>query len=220
MARKYIERHSVSEKNTNESKRTEIGQKLNIKDAADVHDRSITFTKDQRPLTPTEATQVMAKELVSTIQDTSQYIQDIKTHMDMQMSTINKIKTQKEEFDRELELLQFGNQQPKIKNSSVDEMKKIRDDLVARKKLEETNLARLSNHVMVTKRQVDQYQNLIDEVDGKLKESISQTPKLVDADKQLIAKILSSTLGKKCDDVELTRTINRLAASLEEPVNP
>ena len=216
MARRYIGRHSAPEKSTDESKRAGIGAKIDIKDAIDVQDRSITFTKDQRPLTPTEATQVMAKELVTTIQDTSQYIQDIKTHMDMQMSTINKIKTQKEEFDRELELLRFGSQQPKTKNSSVDEMRKIRDDLVARKKLEEANLARLSNNVMGTKRQVDQYQNLIDEVDGKLKENASQTPKLVDADKQLIAKVLSSTLGKKYDDVELARTINQLVASLEE----
>lgn len=212
MARRYIGRYSASD--TDKSKQAELGAKIDIKDTLDVHDRSIAFTKDQMPLTPTEATQVMAKELVDTIQDTSQYIQDVKTHMDMQMSTINKIKTDKEEFDREIDLLRFGNQ-PKIKNSSVDEMRKIRDDLVARKKLEETNLARLSNHVMITKSQVDQYQNLIDEVDGKLKESISQTPKLVDADKQLIAKILSSTLGKKYDDVELARTINQFVSSLE-----
>ena len=216
MARKYIERHSVSENSTDESRRAEIGAKIDIKDAIDVHDRSIIFTKDQRPLTPTEATQVMAKELVTTTQDTSKYFQDVKTHMAKQMSTINKIKTQEEEFDRELELLRFGNQQPMTKNSSADEMKKIRDDLVARKKLEETNLTRLSNHVMITKKQIDQYQNLIDEVDGKLKENTSQTPKFTDADKQLIAKVLSSTLGKKYDDVELARTINQFAASLEE----
>jgi chromosome segregation ATPase len=219
VARRYIGRYRASE-GTDESKRAELGAKIDIKDAIDVHDRSISFTKEQMPLTPTEATQVMAKELVDTIQDTSHYIHDVKTHMDMQMSTINKIKTQKEEFDREIDLLRFGNQQLKTKNSSIDEMKKIRDDLVARKKLEETNLARLSNHVMATKSQVDQYQNLIDEVDSKLKENTSQTPKLTDADKQRIAKILSSTMGKKYDDVELARTINQFAASLEESVNP
>jgi exonuclease VII large subunit len=208
VARRYIGRYSTSD--TDKRART----KIDTKDATDLHERSIEFTKDQRPLTPTEATQVMAKELVDTIQDTSQYIQDVKTHMDMQMSTINKIKTQKEEFDREIEILQVGSQ-PMSKNSSIDEMKKIRNDLVTRKKLEETNLARLSNHVMSAKSQVDQYQNLIDEIDGKLKENSLQTPKLVEADKQLIAKILSSTLSKKYDDVELARTINQFISSLE-----
>lgn len=211
MARRYIGRYNASD--MDKSKRDNVGAKID-KDATDVHERSIAFTKEQRPLTPTEATQVMAKELVDTIQDTSQYIQDVKTHMDVQMSTINKIKTEKEEFDREIDLLRFGNQ-PMRKDSSVDEMKKIRDDLVARKKLEETNLARLSNHVMATKNQVDQYQNLIDGIDDKLKENSSQTPKLVDADKQLITKILSSTLGKKYDDVELARTVNQFISSLE-----
>jgi hypothetical protein len=168
VARKYIERYSSLEDDNDESKRI-LGEKIGI-DASDVQDRSITFAKYERPLTPTEATQAMAKELTATIQDTGQFIHDVKTHIGRQMSTINKIKAQKEEFDRELELLQFGNQQPK-KNSSIDEMKKIRDELAEKKKLEETNLARLSNHVIVTKRQVDQYQILIDEVDGKLKKA-------------------------------------------------
>ncbi len=155
----------------------------------------------------------MAKELTSTVQDTGQYIEDVKTHMGKQMSAINKIKAQKEEFDRELELLQFGNQQPKA-DSPVDEMKKIRGELVEKKRAEESNLERLSNHIMITKKQVDQYQILIDEVDGKIKKAQPPQPKLTDTDKQLIAKILSST-GKQ-NDAEFSRTLQQLAASLAQ----
>ncbi len=216
MARKYIERNDNLQDSIDEPKRS-AGAKIDTQDATDVQDRSITFARYERPRTPTDATQAMAKELTSTIQDTGQYIEDVKTHIDKQMSTINKIKAQKEEFDRELELLQFGSQQPEA-NSSVDEMKKIRGELVEKKRLEETNLVRLNNHIRVTKKQVDQYQILIDEVDGRLKKVQSQTPKLTDRDKQLIAKILSST-GKQ-DDVELSRTINQLAASLAQSVDP
>ncbi|MBI5146746.1 MAG: hypothetical protein HZA84_05950 [Thaumarchaeota archaeon] len=216
MARKYIERNDNLQDSADESKRS-AGAKIDVQDATDVQNRSITFARYERPRTPTEATQAMAKELTSTVQDTGQYIEDVKTHIDKQMSTINKIKAQKEEFDRELELLQFGSQQPKA-NSSVDEMKKIRGELVEKKRLEETNLVRLNNHIRVTKKQVDQYQVLIDEVDGKLKKAQLQIPKLTDIDKQLIAKILSST-GKQ-DDVELSRTINQLAASLSQSVDP
>ncbi len=213
MVRKYIGRNL--EDSIDEPKNS-AGIKVD-KDAIDVQERSITFSRYERPRTPTEATQAMAKELTSTIQDTGQYIEDVKTHIDRQMSTINKIKAQKEEFDRELELLQFGSQQPKT-NSSVDEMKKIRGELIEKRKLEETNLARLNNHILVTKKQVDQYQILIDEVDGRLKKAQPQMPKLTETDKQLIAKILSST-GKQ-NDAELSRTITQLATSLAQSVDP
>ncbi|HEY8111090.1 MAG: hypothetical protein ACHQW9_00425 [Nitrososphaerales archaeon] len=213
MVRKYIGRNL--EDSIDEPKNS-AGTKVD-KDAIDVQERSITFSRYERPRTPTEATQAMAKELTSTIQDTGQYIEDVKTHIDRQMSTINKIKAQKEEFDRELELLQFGSQQPKT-NSSVDEMKKIRGELIEKRKLEETNLARLNNHILVTKKQVDQYQILIDEVDGRLKKAQPQMPKLTETDKQLIAKILSST-GKQ-NDAELSRTITQLATSLAQSVDP
>lgn len=214
MVRKYIGRNL--EDSTDKSKGS-AGKKIDIQDAIDVQDRSITFSRYERPRTTTEAAQAMAKELTDTIQDTGQYIENVKTHIDKQMSTINKIKAQKDEFDREIELLQFGSQQPKT-NSSVDELKKIHGELAEKKRLEETNLARLNNHVMVTKKQVEQHQGLIDEVDGKLKKAHPQTPKLTDMDKQLIAKILSST-GKQAD-VELSRTISQLAASLARSVNP
>ncbi len=214
MVRKYIGRNL--EGSTDKPKGS-AGKKIDIQDAIDVQDRSITFSRYERPRTATEATQAMAKELTDTIQDTGQYIENVKTHIDKQMSTINKIKAQKEEFDRELELLQFGSQQSKT-DSSVDEMKKIRGELVEKKRLEETNLARLNNHMTVTKKQVEQYQSLIDEVDGKLKKIPSQMPKLTDMDKHLIAKIVSST-GKQSDE-ELSRTINQLAASLARSVDP
>lgn len=213
MVRKYIGRNL--EDSTDESKGS--AEKADLQDAIDVQDRSITFSRYERPLTPTEATHAMAKELTGAVQDTGQYIENVKTHIDRQMSTINKIKAQKKEFDRELELLQFGNNQPET-NSSVDEMKKIRGELIEKKKLEETNLARLSNHMMITKKQVDQYQSLIDEVDGKLQKVQPQTPKFTDTDKQLIAKILSST-GKQ-NDVEVSQMINKLAASLAQSVDP
>ncbi len=213
MVRKYIGRNL--EDSIDESKGS--AEKADMQDAIDVQDRSITFSRYERPLTPTEATHAMAKELTDTVQDTGQYIENVKTHIDMQMSTINKIKAQKKEFDRELELLQFGNNQPET-NSSVDEMKKIRGELIEKKRLEETNLARLNNHMMITKKQVDQYQSLIDEVDGKLQKVQPQTSKFTDTDKQLIAKILSST-GKQ-NDVEISQMINKLAASLAQSVDP
>lgn len=214
MARKYIERRDNLSDSIDEPR--SAGTKIDTQDPTDIQDRSIAFARYERPRTPTEATQAMAKELTSTIQDTGQYIENVKIHIDRQMSTINKIKAQKKEFDRELELLQFGAQRPKT-NSSVDEMKKIRGELAEKRKLEEANLARLNNHISVTKKQVDQYQAPID-VDGKLKKAQPQMPKLTDMDKQLIAKILSST-GKQ-DDVELSRTISQLAASLAQSVDP
>lgn len=214
VARKYIERNRVRDTEDEPKRIIELGAKIDIEDSIDVQDRNITFSKYERPLTATEATHAMVKELTSTVQDTGQYIQDVKTHMDKQMSTINKIKAQKEEFDRELELLQFGNQQPKT-NASITEMNKIREELVEKKKLEEASLARLSNHVRVTKKQVDQYQALIDEVDDKLRKAQPQTPKLTDVDKQLITKLLSSTMGKT-QDVEVIRTLNQIAAGLEQ----
>jgi len=215
VARKYIERNRIGDADDGPKRIGELGSKIDIADSTDVHDRNITFAKYQRPLTVTEATQAVAKELTSTVQDTGQYLQEVKTHMGKQMSAINKIKAQKEEFDRELEMLQFGSQQPKT-NSSIVEMSKIRDELVEKKKLEETNLARLSNHVMVTKKQVDQYQSLIDEVDDKLRKVQPQAPKLTDADKQIISKILSSTIGKT-QNAEVAKTLNQLADSLERP---
>ena len=134
VARKYIERNRIHDTEDGSKRIIELGAKIDIEDSIDIQDHNITFSKYERPLTVTEATHAMAKELTSTIQDTGQYIQDVKTHIGKQMSTINKIKAQKEKFDREVELLQFVNQQPKT-NSSIEEMNKIRDELLRRKNL-------------------------------------------------------------------------------------
>jgi hypothetical protein len=212
VVRKYIDRNRTHADDG--QKKAELGKRLEIEDSIDAQDRSITFSKYERPPTVTDATHAMVKELTNTVQDTGQYIQDVKTHMDRQMSTINKIKAQKEEFDKELKLLQFGNQQQEA-DPSIIEMNKIRDELVEKKKLGEASLARLSNHAMVAKKQVDQYQSLIDEVDGKLRKAQHQTPKLTDDDRQLIAKVLSSTMGKT-QDAEVIRALNQIASNLEQ----
>lgn len=171
MARKYLERSTSARDLEDDLEHSASITKIDADEATAVKDRSIIFTKHERPLTTTEATQVVAKELTSTVQDTGQYIQDVRTHIDRQMSTISRIKAQKEEFDRELEMLQFGNQQPKI-DSPIDEMKKIRSELSQKKEIEEANLIRLNNHARITKKQVDHYQVLIDQVDAKLKNYI------------------------------------------------
>lgn len=123
VARKYLERNTSARDLEDDLEHSASIAKIDADEATIVQDRSIIFTKHERPLTTTEATQIVAKELTSTIQDTGQYIQNVRTHIDRQMSTINRIKAQKEEFDRELEMLQFGSQRPK-KDSPVDEMKK------------------------------------------------------------------------------------------------
>lgn len=211
MVRKYIDRNRT--RDDDEPKRS-LGARLEIEDSIDAQDRNITFSKYERPATATEVTHAMVRELTDTVQDTGQYIQDVKTHMDRQMSTINKIKAQKEEFDRELQMLQVGSQ-PRA-DPSIAEISRIRVELVEKKKLEETNLARLSNHALAAKRQVDQYQALIDEVDGKIRDAQSQTPKMTDTDREIVAKVLSSTIGKT-QDPEVIRKLNQLAASLEQP---
>lgn len=213
VVRKYIDRNRTHDADDGQ-KKVELGKRLEIEDSIDAQDRSITFSKYERPATITDATHAMVKELTNTVQDTGQYIQDVKTHMDRQMSTINKIKAQKEEFDREMKLLQFGDQQPEV-DPSIIEINKIREELVEKKKLEEASLARLSNHVMVAKKQVDQYQSMIDEVDDKLRKAQHSAPKLTDDDKQLIAKVLSSTIGKT-QDAEVIRALNQIASNLEQ----
>lgn len=213
MARKYIDRNRRYYTDDG-PKRDELGKRLEIEDSIDAQDRSITFSKFERPLTITDATHAMVKELTNTVQDTGQYIEDVNTHMNKQMLTINKIKAQKEEFDREMELLKFGNEHPKA-DPSITEIIKIRDEIVEKKKIEEASLARLSNHAMAAKKQVEQYQAMIDEVDDKLRKAQPQTPKLTDEDRQLVAKVLSSTIGKT-QDIEVIRTLNQLAASLEQ----
>ncbi len=209
MARRYIDRN----RNDDEPKKG-LGASLEIDDSIDAQDRSITFSKYERPPTATDVTHAMVKELTNTVQDTGQYIQDVKTHMNRQMSTINKIKAQKEEFDKEMELLKFGSQMPET-DPSIIEMNKIRGELVEKKKLGEESLARLSSHAMAAKKQVDQYQSMIDEVDDKLRKVPPQTPKLTDDDKQLIAKVLSSTIGKT-QDAEVIRALNQIASNLEQ----
>ena len=118
MPRKFINRRSDSEKAKAQAADewdhiTNLGEdnkKLDIQDALEVKDRSFFLNDEaQKQQTHWEKTKEATRNAMDRAGNTSQYIKYVNHHFEKQKSTINKVKEIKANYDRELKLLQHGN---------------------------------------------------------------------------------------------------------------
>jgi len=183
MARKYINRSKKrSEKDSAEDEWAHItgieeGPNLEIKDALDVQERSITLRKEQAPKTTLEAVKEEARNAMDAAGNTGQYIRFVNAHIDKQKKEIDKIKKIKDKFDEEVELLQSHDPNLlKLDSDSIEDfdIKTVREYL--QKLLTEKGL---------TKNKLGELKSGIDDVETEIR---IQEDQIEDLNKELVSK--------------------------------
>lgn len=210
MARKYISRKDHDDDSEFLSS---LESRLDVVDASDVQARNIHFTATQRPQTPSEIAMEKAQELTSASEDASQYIEQVNSHFNKQISTIDKIKRQKEEFEKEMRLLQGGEETvaPPTPVQRQERMAEMRT-LALKKRLGEQRLADLDSQISQAKAQIQKFRQAPPVEKANTDVPISA---LSDSQKQALAKFLSASLGKKVDSSALSKTLDELSADAE-----
>ena len=210
MARKYLNQKEGEQKDvsaddewahltgTEEDSEKQNKSKLEVKDAFDVQDRSITFgDEEQKTKTRYQIVKEEARNAMDAAGNTGQYIKFVKNHIDNQTREIDKIKKIKDRFDDQIKLLQSHKLDiSKLEKDSVEnhDVKKV------------TNyLQQLLNEKDTTKKKLDTLKNEITGVEDELDEQESQI-------KNVNEKIIKEDNTKKELKSELSTLIKKHGA--------
>lgn len=207
MARKYISRKDGEDSEFLSS----LESRLEVVDASDAQDRSIHFTATQRPQTPSEIAAEKAQELTSASEDASQYIEQVNSHFNKQISAIDKIKRQKEEFEKEMRLLQ-GEEETVAPPTPLQRQEKMAEmrTLAQKKRTEEQRLADLDSQISQAKAQIQRFRQ-----SAPTENADAPISALSDSQKQALARFLSNTMGKKVGSSTLSKTPDGLSSNTE-----
>ncbi len=172
MGRKYINRTSRNSSDVSaEDEWAHItdnveGPTLEIKDAMDVQDRTISFSKDEVQKTTFERVKEGTRNAMDAAGNTGQYIRFVNRHIDNQKKEIDKIKKIKETFDQEIELLQSHN--PNLLKLDADSLDNFDNKVVSK------YLHQLLQQKILTKKKLNNLKNVIENVEDELQNQESQ----------------------------------------------
>lgn len=179
---------------------------LEVKDALDVQDRSITFgDEEQKAKTRYQIVKEEARNAMDAAGNTGQYIKFVKNHIDNQRKEIDKIKQIKERFDNQIKLLQSH----KIDITNLEKDSVENHDV----KKVTTYLQRLLNEKDLTRKKLDTLKNEINAVEDELDEQEKQ-----------ISKVNNELIKKNNSDEKIKNEVNSLiekygAQNISEVIN-
>jgi len=204
MGRKYINRTSRNSSDVSaEDEWAHItdnveGPTLEIKDAMDVQDRTISFSKDEVPKTTFERVKEGTRNAMDAAGNTGQYIKFVNRHIDNQKKEIDKIKKIKEKFDQEIELLQSHN--PNLLKLDVDSLENFDIKTVSK------YLQQLLQEKGFTKKKLNNLKGVIESVEDELQNQENQIQGL---DQELESKQLEERVDGK-DTLTIKTELNSL----------
>jgi len=204
MGRKYINRTSRNSSDVSaEDEWAHItdnveGPTLEIKDAMDVQDRTISFSKDEVPKTTFERVKEGTRNAMDAAGNTGQYIRFVNRHIDNQKKEIDKIKKIKEKFDQEIELLQSHN--PSLLKLDVDSLENFDIKSVSK------YLQQLLQEKGFTKKKLNNLKDVIENVEGELQNQENQIQGL---NQELESKQLEEQVNGK-DTLTIKTELNSL----------
>jgi len=142
------------------------GPALEDKDAMDIQDRNIIFSKNEVPKTTFERVKEGTRNAMDAAGNTGQYIRFVNRHIDNQKKEIDKIKKIKEKFDQEVELLQSHN--PNLLKLDVDSLENFDIKTVSK------YLQQLLQEKGFTKKKLNNLKNVIENVEDELQNQENQ----------------------------------------------
>ena len=220
MPRKFINRRSDAGRNSVSAEDewahiTNLGEnqnKLDIQDVMDV-DRSFFINDEaQAPQTNWEKTKEATRNAMDRAGNTSQYIKYVNHHFEKQKSTINKVKEIKANYDRELKLLENGNERDRIQytsphQSNKQDLAELKKTLEKEKKLTISHLNKLKSAVVKAEDELQRHESEIKKVEHQINHSKHDTKESERAEK-LTNEILK--LGKNIEPDKINEIIKML----------
>lgn len=181
---------------------TKIEKKIEVTDAADVGDRSITFGNQQQigPKTKLDIIREEARNAMDAAGNTGQYIRFVNKHIDNQKREIEKIKKIKERFDHEIDLLQSNRHKiDTLNNNSLSkpDVKTITESLhqlLLEKGITKAKLDNLKNEIGAVEEELQQQEFQIEEVNEEIKNK--KLTSVNDDEKEKIKKELETMMKK------------------------
>ena len=220
LPRKFINRRSDAHRNSINAEDewshvTNLGddeKKLDIQDVMDVERSFFINDEEQKPETNWEKTKVATRNAMDRAGNTSQYIKYVNHHFEKQKSTINKVKEVKANYDRELKLLQNGDERERIhfvspNQSNKQELLELKKSLEKEKKLTIQHLNKLKSAVVKAEDEIQRHNSEIKKVEHQINHSKHET-----REEERIEKITDEILklGKDMHPDKLNEIIQML----------
>ena len=220
LPRKFINRRSdaYKEKVTAEdewSHITNLGEDQKKLEIADVMDAERSFFMNdeaQAPQTNWEKTKEATRNAMDRAGNTSQYIKYVNHHFEKQKSTINKVKEVKANYDREIKLLQNGDDRSRIEftsphQSNKQDLVELKKSLEKERKLTIQHLNKLKTAVMKAEDEIQKHETEIKKVNQQINHSKHET-KEEERMENLTNEILK--IGKTVDPEKISEVIQML----------
>ena len=187
MPRKFINRRSDASRDsvsaedewahiTNLGDTTNQGgtpNKLDIQDVMDVERSFFMNDEAQEPQTHWEKTKEATRNAMDRAGNTSQYIKYVNHHFEKQKSAINKVKEVKANYERELKLLQNGEQRDRIEyisphQSNKQDLLELKKSLQKEKKLTIEHLNKLKSAVAKAEDEIQRHESELKKVEHQI----------------------------------------------------
>ena len=220
LPRKFINRRSdaYKEKVTAEDEWahiTNLGEDQKKLEIADVMDAERSFfmnDEEQAPQTNWEKTKEATRNAMDRAGNTSQYIKYVNHHFEKQKSTINKVKEVKANYDREIKLLQNGDDRSRIEfasphQSNKQELTELKKSLDKEKRLTIQHLNKLKSAVKKAEDEIQKHEAEIKKVNQQINHSKHET-KEDERMENLTNEILR--IGKTVDPDKITEVLQML----------
>ena len=187
-------------------------KKLDIQDVMDA-DRSFFINDEaQAPQTNWEKTKEATRNAMDRAGNTSQYIKYVNHHFEKQKSTINKVKEIKANYDRELKLLENGDNRDRIEftaphQSNKQDLMELKKSLQKEKKLTLEHLNKLKSAIVKAEDEIQRHESEIKKVEHQINHTKHETK-----DQERVEKLTDEILklGKNVQPEKLNEIIKML----------
>jgi len=203
-----------------------IGEKLEITDIMDVQDRSITFNQNESVPTKEEDYKIQNETFKDKFSDTAQYLKFVNAHLAEKQLKLDKIKEQRENFEKEIAKLKPDGQRSKsdldllnYKEIKSTDVRKVLENIEREREQAQSRVhhfsskLKLANHDLLTKtKQIDDVKLELSSIKNSEAVQPNEMTKDRDAMKSIHKEL--SSLKKSRETEKIYGAINSLVVLL------
>ena len=201
-----------------------VGEKIEAADIMDIQDRSITFNQNEAETTKEEDYKEKNEEFKDHFGNTAQYVKFVNAHLQAKKSRLEKLKSEKEQFEKEIASLKSADKKTKsdldllnYKDIKSDDVRKVltaieKEHEVAKAKVEHfsSRLKEANDHLSEKNKQMEEVKSELAAV--KIKEQEEENT--IENDPMKLVKNQLSSLGSNAETEKIYGAINSLVVLL------
>ena len=201
-----------------------VGEKIEAADVMDVQDRSITFNQNEAVTTKEDDYKEKNEEFKDHFGTTAQYVKFVNAHLAAKKSNLDKLKREKEQFEKEIAALKPEDQRTKAdldllnyKEIKSDDVRKVlsfiekeRDEAKAKVEHFSTRLNEAGNQLSKKNKQMEEIKSEL----ASIKISEEQNVAKKEEDPMKLVNNELSSLGSSAETEKIYGAINSLVVLL------